>query len=82
MVLILLYFSNEDLRIKIHRHSCIVFFFLQRLYGLERELLLEETNVPVFFAYESEALTNIYIDVKHLSTGDQAPSALEGELKS
>ncbi|XP_029639648.1 nicalin [Octopus sinensis] len=54
----------------------------ERLYGLERDLLLEETNVPVFFAYESEALSNIYIDVKHLSTGDQAPSALEALLSA
>lgn len=49
----------------------------EHLYSLERELLLEETNVPVYFAYETEYLTNIYKDVKHLSTGDQAPSALE-----
>ena len=40
----------------------------------------EETTVPVYFSPETEELREIYDDLVHGASGDQANSAWEGEL--
>ena len=40
----------------------------------------EETNLPVYFAPETEELRDIYDDLVHGAAGDQASSAWEGEV--
>ena len=47
---------------------------------LESDLLKEESQVPVYFAYETPTLLDIYSDVKVSTNSDQAGSAAEGDL--
>jgi hypothetical protein len=46
---------------------------------LELELLQEETQLPVYFTPETPELLEIYEDIKHSSTSDQAASATQGK---
>ncbi|XP_071104679.1 BOS complex subunit ncln-like [Haliotis cracherodii] len=50
------------------------------LKGLERDLLSEETVLPVYFAYETPGLGEIYDDIRRGNSGDQAPTAWEALL--
>ena len=50
----------------------------QHLQSLERDLMQEETSLPVFFSHETDELREIYEDLEHGAAGDQAESAWEG----
>ncbi|GFO13534.1 nicalin [Plakobranchus ocellatus] len=54
----------------------------QHLQSLEYELMQEQSTVPVYFALESEYLTDIYVDVQEGNSGDNAPTAWEALLSS
>ncbi|XP_076465147.1 BOS complex subunit ncln-like [Babylonia areolata] len=54
----------------------------EHLQSLERDLMQEETSVPVFFAQETAELQDIYKDLEHGAAGDQASSAWEALLSS
>ncbi|KAL8588571.1 hypothetical protein ACOMHN_059525 [Nucella lapillus] len=54
----------------------------EHLQSLERDLMQEETSVPVFFAQETPELREIYQDLEHGAAGDQATSAWEALLSS
>lgn len=45
---------------------------------LERDLLAEETTIPVYFALETEELSSIYEEIHRGNAGDQASTAIEG----
>lgn len=40
----------------------------------------EETTLPVYFSPETEELRDIYEELVHGASGDQASSAWEGEM--
>lgn len=45
---------------------------------LEQDLMEEESQTPVYFAYETPELNGIYDSIKRLSNSDAAESAFEG----
>lgn len=49
----------------------------QHLQILERDLLTEETTIPVYFALETEELSEIYTEIHRGNAGDQATTAVE-----
>lgn len=49
----------------------------QHLQILERDLLAEETTIPVYFALETEELSSIYEEIHRGNAGDQASTAIE-----
>eukprot|EP00118_Oscarella_pearsei_P004466 m.19155 g.19155 ORF g.19155 m.19155 type:complete len:538 (+) comp27802_c0_seq1:57-1670(+) len=49
--------------------------FLEEWIELERELLDEPVNIPVYFVYDDEKVMKIYADVSNAITADQASSA-------
>ncbi|XP_077869611.1 BOS complex subunit NCLN-like isoform X2 [Saccoglossus kowalevskii] len=55
---------------------------LQNWLELEPQLLTEQTNVPIYFAYEDDNLLNIYSDIQHAVNSDQAASAAEALLSA
>lgn len=55
---------------------------IDHLQSLERDLMQEDTPLPVFFAHESEELREIYEDLVHGAAADQADSAWEALLSS
>ncbi|XP_070210935.1 BOS complex subunit NCLN-like [Littorina saxatilis] len=54
----------------------------EHLQSLERDLMQEETSLPVYFSPETEELQEIYQDLEHGVAGDQAVSAWEALLSS
>ncbi|XP_064608542.1 BOS complex subunit ncln-like [Liolophura sinensis] len=52
------------------------------LMGLERDLMSEETPLPVYFTHESAEVGQMYEEVKRASTSDQAATAVEALLGS
>ncbi|KAL5003981.1 hypothetical protein ScPMuIL_017437 [Solemya velum] len=54
----------------------------KHLQSLERDLLMEETAIPVYFATETEELREIYEDIKRSSSTDQAATAVEALLSA
>ncbi|XP_041365252.1 nicalin-1-like [Gigantopelta aegis] len=52
----------------------------KHLQSLERDLLSEETSLPVYFLYETPVLRDIYNDIQLGGSGDQAPTAWEALL--
>nr|XP_039257642.1 nicalin-1-like [Styela clava] len=54
---------------------------MKHFMALEKELLEEQTNVPIYFAHEDENLDSLMYDVQK-STSDDAESALEALLNS
>lgn len=57
---------------------CYIHVFWQHLQILERDLLAEETTIPVYFALETEELSSIYEEIHRGNAGDQASTAIEG----
>lgn len=51
---------------------------LQLLQILEKDLLTEETTMPVYFALETEELSSIYKEIHRGNVGDQAVTAVQG----
>ncbi|XP_061172666.1 BOS complex subunit ncln-like [Saccostrea echinata] len=49
----------------------------QHLQILERDLLTEETTIPVYFALETDELSEIYEEIHRGNAGDQATTAVE-----
>jgi len=47
------------------------------LQTLEKELIAEQSTVPVYFAMETDYIKDIYLDVQDGSSGDNAPTAWE-----
>lgn len=58
--------------------KCYIHVFWQHLQILERDLLAEETTIPVYFALETEELSSIYEEIHRGNAGDQASTAIEG----
>ncbi|ESO11566.1 hypothetical protein HELRODRAFT_71336 [Helobdella robusta] len=54
----------------------------EHLIELEHQLLSDETQLPVYFAYEDDKLLNIYEDLKSFGNADSAESALEAIVRS
>lgn len=52
--------------------------WFQHLQSLERDLMQEDVNLPVYFAHETEELQRLYEELVHGSAGDQASTAWEG----
>ena len=52
---------------------------MQHLQSLEQDLMIsDDAAVPVFFAWETDELREIYDDIYSSSSGDQAATAVEG----
>ncbi|XP_025076679.1 nicalin-1-like [Pomacea canaliculata] len=54
----------------------------EHLQSLERDLMQEDVNLPVYFAHETEELQRLYEELVHGSAGDQASTAWEALLSS
>lgn len=52
------------------------------LQSLEKELIAEQSTVPVYFAMESEYIKDIYLDVQEGTSGDNAATAWEALVSS
>jgi len=52
------------------------------LQTLEKELIAEQSTVPVYFAMETDYIKDIYLDVQDGSSGDNAPTAWEALVSS
>ncbi|XP_077989007.1 BOS complex subunit NCLN-like isoform X2 [Glandiceps talaboti] len=55
---------------------------LENWLEMEPQLLAEQTNVPIYFAYEDEKLLEIYDSIQSAVNSDQAASATEALLSA
>ena len=56
--------------------------YFQHLQSLEQDLITtDDAAVPVYFAWETEEMREIYEDIYSSSSGDQAATAVEGMVK-
>ena len=59
--------------------QCVDWCVCQHLQELEQDLLQEETQLPVFFARETQELMSVYDDISKSVIANSAGSAAEGD---